>query len=53
MEVGQGSNWGCNTKEKKNVPTIEFKVLSHVWVTKDGVRIGNLIYWILTGRGYK
>jgi hypothetical protein len=26
---------------------------SCVCVTKDGVRIGNWIYWILTGRNYK
>jgi hypothetical protein len=27
-------------------------IVSRVWVTKDGVRIGNWIYWILTGRNY-
>jgi hypothetical protein len=29
------------------------KILSRVWVTKEGVEIGNWIYWILTGRNYK
>jgi hypothetical protein len=28
-------------------------ILSRVTVTKDGVRIGSWIYWILTGRNYK
>jgi hypothetical protein len=29
------------------------KILSRVWVTKDGILIGNWIYWILTGRNNK
>jgi hypothetical protein len=29
-----------------------FRILSRVSVTKHGVRIGNWIYWILTGRNY-
>jgi hypothetical protein len=28
-------------------------ILSRVWVTTDGVWIGNLIYWTLTDRNYK
>jgi hypothetical protein len=28
-------------------------ILSRVWVTKDGVRIDNWIYWILTSHNYK
>jgi hypothetical protein len=30
-----------------------FNILSRVWVTIDGVWIGNWIYWSLTVRNYK
>jgi hypothetical protein len=36
---------GGNDGEKKNV-------LSLVWVTRNGVWIGNWIYWKLTDRNY-
>jgi hypothetical protein len=31
---------------------LQDKILSRVWVTKDGVRIGKCTYWILTARKY-
>jgi hypothetical protein len=47
--------YGCkyilNTSRELGDPLL--LVLSRVTVTKDGVRLGNWIYWILTGCNYK
>jgi hypothetical protein len=33
--------------------TTQYSILSHVWVTVDGVWIGNWIYWTLTDHNYQ
>jgi hypothetical protein len=41
------------TRNQKAPEIFKLTILSCVSVTKDGVRIGSWIYWILTGRNYK